>query len=169
MPIIEKFLGQRVEVPEGLRYYVKQGLWARRTDMHIIFGFTQPSLVLMSGIRDMDWLVDDGATVKSGDSVVFAITGKILYIDAPIEGTIQYNQSLHESLAQISSDPYGQGWLFQIQPQGDIDGSYMSLLSYEAYLESLRTTEGLKNPEGLKGGVSGICKAVYSGIGEQKL
>ena len=37
------------------------------------------------------------------------------------------------------------------------------------YIESLKGTEGFKNPEGLKGGVSGICKAVYTGIGEQKI
>ena len=41
--------------------------------------------------------------------------------------------------------------------------------SAEEYAESLGTTEGARNPEGLKGGVSGICKAVYTGIGEQKL
>ncbi len=37
------------------------------------------------------------------------------------------------------------------------------------YIESLKGTEGFKNPEGLKGGVSGICKAVYTGIREQEL
>lgn len=169
MAVIEKFLGKRVEVPEALRYHVKQGLWAKRTGTSIVFGFTQPAMVLMGGIKDLDWLVDDGATVKPGDSVVFAITGKILYIDAPIGGAIQYNKSLLESLTPISENPYDQGWLFLVQPQGDIERSYMSLAPSEAYMKSLQATEGLKNPEGLKGGVSGICKAVYSGIGDQKL
>ena len=169
MAIIEKFLGKKVEVPQNLRYHAKQGLWAKKTDRNIVFGFTQPALVLMGGIKDMDWLIEDGSAVHSGDSVVFAITGKILYIDAPIGGAIQYNQSLHADATQIIADPYGQGWLYLIQPRGDIDKSYMSFASSEGYIESLQTTEGLKNPEGLKGGVSGICKAVYSGIGDQKL
>jgi len=39
----------------------------------------------------------------------------------------------------------------------------------QQYLNSLQRTEGFKNPEGLKGGVSGICKAVYTGIREQKI
>lgn len=169
MAIIEKFLGKKVEVPQYLRYHAKQGLWAKKTERNILFGFTQPALVLMGGIKDMDWLVEGGSAVKSGDSVIFAITGKILYIDAPIGGFIQYNESHQKDLTQISEDPYGQGWLYTIQPQNDIEESYMSLTSPEVYLECLRSSEGSKNPNGLKGGVSGICKAVYSGIGEQKL
>jgi hypothetical protein len=37
------------------------------------------------------------------------------------------------------------------------------------YEEALKNLEGFKNPEGLQGGVSGICIAVYSGIREQKI
>lgn len=169
MAIIEKFLGRRVEVPDDRRYHVKQGLWAKRAEENIIFGFTQPALVLLGGIKDLDCLVDDGAVIESGDSVVFAITGKILYIDAPVGGAIQYNKGLQDELSQISDDPYGRGWLFLIQSPGDIDKAYTSLASSVVYMESLLSTEGFKNPEGVKGGVSGICKAVYSGIGEQKL
>jgi hypothetical protein len=56
-----------------------------------------------------------------------------------------------------------------VQPDSDIDQAYQSLVSTEQYVENLRTSEGFKNPDGLKGGVSGICKAVYSGIGQQKI
>ena len=169
MAIIEKFLGKRVEVPQDRRYHVKQGLWAKITDDAIVFGFSQPALVLMGGIKDIDWLVEDGADVMSGDSIVFAITGKILYIDAPIDGLIRYNNTNQKELTLICDDPYGHGWLFMIQPQGNIEEVYMSMTSPENYLKSLQASEGLKNPEGLKGGVSGICKAVYTGIGDQKL
>ena len=41
----------------------------------------------------------------------------------------------------------------------------INIVTKKSYLKG---TEGLKNPEGLKGGVSGICKAVYSGISQQK-
>jgi len=46
---------------------------------------------------------------------------------------------------------------------------YQNLPECAAYLQSLQGSEGFKNPEGLKGGVSGICKAVYSGIRMQKI
>lgn len=64
MAVIEKFLGQRVEVPENRRYDVKQGLRGRCIDQTIVFGFTQPALVLFGGIKDKDWLVDENQFVK---------------------------------------------------------------------------------------------------------
>jgi glycine cleavage system H lipoate-binding protein len=169
MAVLEKFLGKRVEIPEDLRYQVKQGLWAQKQDMNIVFGLTQPALVLMGGVKDIEALVNDGTIVNPGDSVLFAITKKILYIDVPVCGAIQYNKKIQENPAQIGENSYGDGWLFMIQPQDDIDKSYLSLASSKEYIQSLSKTEGLKNPLGLKGGVSGMCKAVYSGIGEQNL
>ena len=169
MAVIEKFLGQRVEIPEDRRYDVKQGLWGRCIDQTIVFGFTQPSLVLLGGIKDKDWLVDENQFVKKGESILFAITGKILYIEAPLAGNIQFNKSLGENLSFVTKDPYSDGWLFLIQPDGELDRTYQTLSTPQDYLDKLRLSEGLKNPEGLKGGVSGICKAVYTGIGAQKI
>lgn len=169
MAVIQKFLGNTVEIPEDRHYCSKQGLWGRQEDRTIVFGLTQPALVLMGGIKDVDWLLEEGQMAQADESVVFAITGKILYIDTPIAGEVHYNKNTAGNLAQINADPYGQGWLFMIYPTGDIATAYRSLVSAESYIETLRNTEGFKNPEGIKGGVSGICKAVYSGIGQQKI
>ncbi|MBT3258418.1 MAG: hypothetical protein HN366_18450 [Deltaproteobacteria bacterium] len=169
MAIIEKFLGQRVEIPEDHRYDVRQGLWGRCVDHTIVFGLTQPALVLFGGVKDVDWLVDDSQAVRKGEAILFAITGKILYIDAPVAGSVQFNKKIRENTALITSDPYHEGWLFLIQPNGGLDQAYQTLSSPQDYLDKLRLSEGFKNPDGIKGGVSGICKAVYSGIGEQKI
>jgi glycine cleavage system H protein len=169
MAVIKKFLGKTVEIPEDRHYCTKQGLWGRQEDRAIVFGLTQPALVLMGGIKDVDWLLEEGQTVQANESVAFAITGKILYIDTPVAGEVHYNKIMAKNPSQINADPYGQGWLFMIKPGGDIDTVYRSLVSAESFVETLRNTEGFKNPEGIKGGVSGICKAVYSGIGQQKI
>ena len=169
MAILEKFLGKQVEIPENMRYQMKLGLWAKKLDKNIVFGLTQPALVLLGGVKDIEALVSDGTIVKPGDSVFFAITTKILYIDVPIGGAIQYNKSIQENPAAIGDNPYGDGWLFRIQPEGDIEKSYLTLASTKEYILSLSKTDGLRNPLGLKGGVSGICKAVYSGINNQNL
>ncbi|MFZ0242477.1 MAG: hypothetical protein WAL90_12595 [Desulfobacterales bacterium] len=169
MAVIEKFLGKIVEVPEDRRYFPKQGLWGRQQDQAIVFGLTQPALVLMGGIKDLDWLMEEGQMVRVGESVAFAITGKILYIDTPVAGIIRFNRIVKENPELAGRDPYDKGWLFRIEPVGDIDGALRSLVAAETYLEALRNTEGFKNPEGIKGGVSGMCKAVYSGIGGQKI
>ena len=166
---IEKFLGQRVEIPEDRRYDLKQGLWAKTEGDGIVFGLTQPALVLGGGINELDWLVPEGQRVGKGESVLFAITGKILYLETPVAGTISFNRTLKESLSKVSSDPYGAGWLFRLTPATAVDEVLKGLSAPEDYLEILKHSEGLKNPQGLKGGVSGVCKAVYSGIREQKI
>ncbi len=163
---IEKFLGKRVEVPEDLRYDGKQGLWVTQDGSELTFGLTEPALVLLGGINGLDWLVSDGDVVEKGASVVFAITGKVLYIEAPLAGTIRFNGKVKERPPLVAEEPYSEGWLFKIGSAAVADGSFQVAASY---VESLRHTEGCKNPEGLKGGVSGICKAVYTGIREQKI
>jgi len=169
MAYIEKFLGRRVEIPEDRRYYAKQGLWAKSEGQEIVFGLSEPALVLLGGLKDVDWLVSEGEGVQEGESVVFAITGKILYIDSPIKGIFDCNPKIKKSPDLISSDPYGKGWLFRIAPDEGTEKALERLADAAGYIESLKGTEGFKNPEGLKGGVSGIGKAVYTGIGEQKI
>ena len=169
MTVIDKFLGSKIDIPDDRRYVPQQGLWGKRQDQAIVFGLTEAALILLNGIKSLDWLAEDGRAVSDGESIVFAITGKILYIDAPLSGTVRYNSSVKDDPGKISSDPHGDGWLFSIEPVGDADQLYRSLVSAEAYLRTLRESDGFKNPEGLKGGVSGICKAVYSGIGQQKI
>ncbi|MGD8801089.1 MAG: hypothetical protein PVJ44_21415 [Desulfobacterales bacterium] len=168
MAVIEKFLGQRVEIPEDRRYLSKQGLWAKAQDQDLVFGLTQPALVLAGGVNSLDWLVQDETSVQAGQDVVFVITGKILYISTPVSGVAFFNPEVKQNPALASEDPYETGWLFRIKPSADKAQARQDLADAQAYIQSLKGTEGFKNPEGLKGGVSGICKAVYSGIREQK-
>ena len=83
MAVIEKFLGRRVEIPEDRRYDAKQGLWGRCEDQTLVYGFSQPALVLSGGVKSLDWLVPDGQEIEAGEAVAFAITGKILYLESP--------------------------------------------------------------------------------------
>jgi glycine cleavage system H protein len=168
MAVIEKFLGQQVEIPEDRRYHSKQGLWAQAHDQDLVFGLTQSALLLAGGVNDLDWLVEDQDPVRMGQEVAFVITGKILYIAAPVAGVILYNPEVKQNPSLASQDPYGNGWLFRIQPDADTNDAWQAMDDAQAYIESIKGTEGFRNPEGLKGGVSGICKAVYSGIREQK-
>ena len=169
MAQIEKFLGRMVHIPEDRRYQTKQGLWVRQDGPFLVLGLTEPALILMGGLNDLEWLVPEGEAIKAGDSVIFAITGKILYLESPIAGGIHFNPLAKESPASVLADPYGEGWLFKIAPQEEPSLLLELLSTPKAYMESLRGTDGFKNPDGLKGGVSGICKAVYTGIREQKL
>lgn len=169
MAVIEKFLGQRVNIPGDRKYYAKQGLWAKAQGDRVVFGFTEPALVLAGGVNDLDWLVEENASVRQGQDVVFVITGKIQYIDTPLQGTISFNMGLKPDLSPVVEDPYDKGWLFRIKPDAGMTETDLTAMDARGYTESLKSSEGCKNPEGLKGGVSGICKAVYSGIRDQKI
>ena len=169
MAVVEKFLGKRVDIPEDRRYVAAPGLWVKPEGQSIVFGLTQPALVLVGGINDLDWIVPNGQNVSAGDTIIFCITGKILYIDTPVSGRIQFNADTKQRVSLVNDDPYGDGWLFSIEPDQPGDRILTELLSTDEYVRSLKKTEGFKNPDGLKGGISEICKAVYSGIRQQKL
>ena len=169
MVIIEKFLGKRLEIPEDRRYYIKQGLWAKQDGDVIVFGLSEPALILAGGLKDLDWLVTEGQAVQQLDTVIFAITGKILYIDSPLTGDIHFNDGVKHAPELVLGDPYGQGWLFKLTSGEETEKGFYALAEASAYVESLKSSEGGKNPEGLKGGVSGMCKAVYGGIVAQKI
>jgi glycine cleavage system H lipoate-binding protein len=169
MVLIEKFLGKRVEIPENRRYIPKQGLWSKLDGDSIIFGLSEAALILSGGLNDLEQLVENGYAVKEGDAIAFAITGKIQYFDAPISGQFYFNSAVKESPSLVLKDCYTNGWIFRIKPEEDAEKAMVKMVDTSAYIESLKYTEGFKNPDGLKGGVSGICKAVYTGIQEQKI
>ena len=169
MTVVEKFLGKCVNVPGDRCYFENKGIWAKTDKKFITFGLTEPALVLAGGINDLDWLVSDGEPVSIGDTIIFCITGKILYIDAPLAGHIQFNHTSKLNVSLIAHDPYGEGWMFKIKPDDAAEHELRNFSSAEHYIQSLKSTEGFKNPDGLKGGISEICKAVYSGIRQQKL
>jgi glycine cleavage system H lipoate-binding protein len=169
MIIFEKFLGKRAEIPEDRRYYVKQGLWAKADGEPIACGLSEPALILAGGLNDLEWLVPEGKFIEQNEAVIFAITGKILYIDSPFKGRIHFNPVVKQRPELVLSDPYDLGWLFKVAAVENPEEDFNRLAEPWTYAESLKTSEGCKNPEGVKGGVSGMCKAVYSGIGAQKI
>lgn len=166
---IEKFLGKKVRLPEDRNYETRQGLWAKLEDSEIVFGLSEPKLVLVGGLNDIDWLVAEEESVEQGDEVIFAITDKILYLDCPVSGLISLNKDIKQDLTQLVQDPYSKGWLFKVRPNNDANNEIQKFNTAQQYLETLKDSEGFRNPEGIKGGVSEICKAVYSGIRSQKI
>ncbi|GAB4255550.1 MAG: hypothetical protein Kow0092_00710 [Deferrisomatales bacterium] len=164
MPVIERFLGKAVRVPEDRRYDPRQGLWVRQEGKDLVFGWTEPAVALAGGIRQVEWLATEGDAVRAGEAIVFAITGKIVYLDAPVDGALSFNRALQGRPALAEEDPYGEAWLFRIRPAGDPEAAYRRFQDASAYVRSLEGTEGRKNPEGVKGRNTGMCKAVYRGI-----
>jgi len=169
MAVIEQFLGKTVNIPEDRQYDIRENLWVKFENGAIVFGLTEPALVLYGGLNDLDWLVDEGQDVEQGEAVIFALTSKILYLNTPISGRICFNAELKRNPSMILEDVYSQGWLFKIAAHGNHESLLNAFVDADMYIKSLAGSDGCKNPLGLKGGVSGICKAVYTGITEQNL
>lgn len=82
-------------------------------------------------------LPDLGATVAAGDSVgEVESTKSVSDILAPVTGTITaINENLDSAAETVNSDPYGDGWMFEIQP--DDPAELDSLLDAAAYAETI--------------------------------
>lgn len=86
-------------------------------------------------------LPDVGDTVDAGDDCAVAESVKAASdVYSPLTGEIvAINEELENSPELVNSDPYGDGWLFQIRisDQGEID----DLLDAEAYQDSIDEEE----------------------------
>jgi glycine cleavage system H protein len=125
--------GEATLIPEDLRY-TSDHEWVARGTPAVKIGITDFAQDALGDIVFVA-LPDLGAAVRAGDSLgEVESTKSVSEIYAPISGTVvARNDSLAETPELINSDPYGTGWLVEIEPAdaGDLDG----LLDAAAYLE----------------------------------
>ena len=77
--------------------------------------------------------VTDGAAVGELES-----TKSVSDVYAPLDGTVvAVNESLDQNPEMVNSDPYGEGWLYELQPAdpGAVDG-LMDAEAYQAQLDA---------------------------------
>ena len=120
-------------IPEDLRY-TPEHEWIATGAPSVRIGITDFAQDALGDIVYVQ-LPDAGTTVEAGQ--VFGeveSTKSVSELYAPITGTvIARNDGLADSPQLINSDPYGAGWLVEIEPSdaGDID----ALLDAKAYEE----------------------------------
>lgn len=170
MLIIEGFNGQRIEIPEDRYFLPGPELWIQPQDggKILLHGLTQAGLILSGGVISLEYLVEEGQVVSSGETVAFAVTNKVKYIETPLPGRIlNLNSLLTDNPRLFQEDPYGRAWIFSLQLPNPIDLS-AHLLNPMSYRDRLLQSEACGNPRGLKGGASPTCRTIYSGIRSQK-
>jgi glycine cleavage system H protein len=83
-------------------------------------------------------LPDVGADVESGTPVgELESTKSVSDVYVPVSGRVAArNDALDANPELVNSDPYGEGWLFEVVPadEGDLDG-LLSATDYQATLE----------------------------------
>lgn len=122
------------KIPNELRY-TRTHEWVRvEDDGSVVVGITdhaQSTLgeLVFVDFPDMDHIGHAGddvcvvESVKAASDIYMPVSGKIIAV----------NEDLEEAPNLVNSDPYGDGWLFKIQPI-DIE-EFSELLDADAYSE----------------------------------
>ena len=116
-----------MNIPEGLRY-TRQHEWVLIDGESARIGITDLAQDALGNIVHVQ-LPALGQAVRSGTSVVEVESSKsVSDIYSPVSGSVVLvNESLATQPGLVNSDPYGSGWLYEVQ------------MSYDETLEGLLT------------------------------
>ncbi|MGY4709288.1 glycine cleavage system protein GcvH [Mycolicibacterium sp. CBM1] len=123
------------EIPADLRYTAEHE-WVRRTgDDTVRVGITD---FAQSSLGDVVYvqLPDIGTDVTAGESFgEVESTKSVSDLYAPVSAkVIAVNDDLEANPGLVNSDPYGQGWLLELQVDGDtLEQGLAALLDADAY------------------------------------
>jgi glycine cleavage system H protein len=128
------------DIPSDL-HYTAEHEWVRRSgDVTVRVGITD---FAQSALGDVVFvqLPDVGADVTAGDSFgEVESTKSVSDLYAPLSGTVAaVNADLESSPQLVNSDPYGAGWLLDIQvpDAAALESAVAVLLDAEAYRGTL--------------------------------
>jgi glycine cleavage system H protein len=116
-----------VNIPDGLRY-TRQHEWVLIDGESARIGITDLAQDALGNIVHVQ-LPAVGQSVRSGASVVEVESSKsVSDIYSPVSGSVVLvNESLSTEPGLVNTDPYGSGWLYEVQ------------MSYDETLEGLLT------------------------------
>lgn len=127
------------EFPED-RYYLKNHVWLKPENGHVLIGITELGQSLSKGIVHID-LPEVGDSVNKGDMLIAYETIKaVSQITLPFDSKVtEVNEKLWDDPNIINSDPYGE-WLVKIEGEWseklllnvrDATGYYEKLIAKE--------------------------------------
>jgi glycine cleavage system H protein len=124
--------------PEDLKY-TSEHEWVRtpgESDSSVRVGITDYAQDALGDIVYVS-LPEVGDEIEAGSAIgELESTKSVSDVYAPLSGTIAArNDALDGSPELVNSDPYGEGWLFEVSPTdpGDVDG----LMDAGAYQDTL--------------------------------
>lgn len=127
------------EIPADLQYTVDHE-WIRRTgDDTVRVGITDYAQSALGDVVFVQ-LPDEGAQLTSGEAFgEVESTKSVSDLYAPVTAkVVAVNGDLEGSPDLVNSDPYGAGWLLELQvASGALDEGFEALLDAEAYRATL--------------------------------
>ncbi|MEM9589527.1 MAG: glycine cleavage system protein H [Planctomycetota bacterium] len=137
----------------GDRLYATNHMWALPfDDQSIRFGLTEYAVRLLQDVYFLDWVVEPSASVEDR-AMIGSIESKKAESDlfAPLAGTLKsINDLALDDPSLINADPYGEGWLIQIEAATDQASKLLTPQQYaehlvEAWDVAQRTIKGQAN------------------------
>jgi glycine cleavage system H protein len=124
-----------MNVPKDLQY-TKTHEWVRHEDDGVTVGITDFAQAQLSDVTYVE-LPAVGDQVNTEDEVAVLESVKAASdIYAPVSGVVvAVNTVLNDSPELVNSDPYGDGWLFRLEPDNEADLD--ELLDADQYEESI--------------------------------
>jgi glycine cleavage system H protein len=119
------------EYPDDLRYTAEHE-WVRSGAPSVRVGITAYAQDALGDIVYLQ-LPEPGATVEAGQPCgEIESTKSVSDVYAPVSGTVvARNEALEANPELVNSDPYGEGWMFEIEPADA--GSLDDLLDADGY------------------------------------
>ena len=119
------------DVPDDLRYTAEHE-WIRGKSGTLRIGITDYAQEALGDVVYVS-LPEDGASVTKGSAIgEVESTKSVSDIFAPVSGTVSArNDKLEEHPELINTDPYGEGWMFEIEASDDTE--LADLLDAAAY------------------------------------
>lgn len=120
------------------RLYSSEGLWALEMDAKIRIGLSDYLQQHSGDIAFVD-LQPSGKHVGAGELLFSIETIKVtLDLTTPLPGVIsRLNPAMELSPEKINSDPYGEGWVCELDP-ADWEAARQNLLTPEAYFDKIQ-------------------------------
>ena len=121
-------------LPEDL-LYTEEHEWVRRGGDTVRIGITDFAQDQLGDIVYVS-LPEVGAEIAAGDAVgELESTKSVSDVYAPLQGVVSaVNEALDAQPELVNSDPYGEGWLFELRPAdaGALD-ALLDAAAYEAH------------------------------------
>jgi glycine cleavage system H protein len=122
-----------VNVPDDRRYSSDHE-WARREGTRVRVGITDYAQDALGDIVYVDLPAEGTAVIPGGALGEVESTKSVSEIYAPVAGTVvAVNTALADAPERLNADPYGEGWICELEIAGD--DALDTLLDAAAYRE----------------------------------
>jgi len=129
------------ELPGDLLYSSDHEWLRREDDGSVTVGITDHAQHALGDLVYVELPEIDQELDAEGEMAVVESVKAASDVYSPVSGTvIAVNHALADDPEKINADPYGEGWIVRIRPEGDIDeGDLLTPNEYQAVLDELET------------------------------